>query len=650
MPLFGTTSINITSRTTQKEFNDFVSKVDADKQLRATEIKNKNGDLIGYKLYAKKSSKTGGDNSSFWNADRVRPDKFRNARIAVNYMLKKDGDDANLLAQNQKMMDGLQLKGMVQKDMLVVNQQTRPDDLKQVGATIGGGKEVHGRANRDGTITLFGASSSESMDAKKRKAELAAVSHAVDKVMYQASGQHGPIYGKMLGAYFHNTAKSTRTEQALYLPTDPVKGDAFKRRVNGAQQAVLEHSVQNTAKALAPQLNQISNELFNRQDLGDALKPGQGGNVNDPLRQDNKNKVKTNDNLTNIQAGKIKDVKTPDLFDSISHIASNSPTMPLNKLASLANSHHVSSAVGLYSGKNTLGKQPIQTPPNQDAARRLRDEINQNLTPQEKAQLKARVELMAKMSDVYATHQPNLPGFGDDIKAKHAKSMAVKYSMWTGHSALDVNAAIGGTDREAGIKARDLMTALVIHKDIVFPLDNQQAANNSVDPDLGRVVRGDSIDAQSQPDLESNNVITIGGNDDNDDNDDGSIDAHSQPNLENENVITIGGDNDNPADNVALDNHQAKLGAWQQLLENLGHQIDTSALNNGLQDLTQGVGQVTNNLQTIIDEGPSMHQMSTLSNSMERLANKLEQIQSPTLVNLRKELDDLRQTLATLVW
>lgn len=644
MPLFGTTSINITSRTTQKEFNDFVSKVDADKQLRATEIKNKNGDLIGYKLYAKKSSKTDGDSSSFWNADRVRPDKFRNARIAVNYMLKKGGDDANLLAQNQKMMDGLQLKGMVQKDMLVVNQKTRPDDLKQVGATIGGGKEVHGRANKDGTITLFGAASSERMDAK-RKAELAAVSQAVDKVMYQASGQQGPIYGKMLGAYFHNKTESTRTEQAFYLPTDPVRGEAFKRRVDGAQKAALDHSVQNTAKALAPRLDQIADELFKRQDLGNALKPGQGGNVNDPLRQDNKNKVKTNDNLTNIQSGKIKDVKTLDLFDSISHIAANSPTMPLNKLASLANSHHVSSAVGLYSGHNTLGKQPIQTPPNQDAARRLRDEINQNLTPQEKAQLKARVELMAKMSDVYATHQPDLPGFGDDIKAKHAKSMAVKYSMWTGHSTLDVNAAIGGTARDAGIKARDLMTALVLHKDIVFPPDNQQAANDFVDPDLGRVVDGDSIDSQSQPDLENKNVVTIGGDDDDD-----RIDAQSQPDLENENVVTIGGDDDDPAENFALNNHQAKLGTWQQLLGQLGHQIDTSALQNGLQDLTRGIERVTNDLQTIIDQGPSMHQMSTLSNSMERLANNLEQVQSPALANLRKELDDLRQTLATLVW
>ena len=36
MPLFGNTSINITSKTTQKEFNDFVAKVGADQQLRAT--------------------------------------------------------------------------------------------------------------------------------------------------------------------------------------------------------------------------------------------------------------------------------------------------------------------------------------------------------------------------------------------------------------------------------------------------------------------------------------------------------------------------------------------------------------------------------------------------------------------------------------
>ncbi|MEE4379679.1 MAG: hypothetical protein V2J55_19500 [Candidatus Competibacteraceae bacterium] len=604
-PIGSKPSIHISHSTTRQEINEFLSKVDDDHQLRAKRVwvTGNNGKKHQvYKLYAKKSSKTGGNSNSIWESNRTRPDKFLDGRKAVNIMLQRLGHRADLFSENNKVINGLQLKAKLDNDKLIVDKHTTLNDLKQIGARIGNDKEVHGKLNEDGTITLFGAAKSNKMNTKRKRELQTAAGAALNVMENTAKKQHLDAYGvmdKMIDSYFYNSQKSTRTQRAYDDPNRPLTGKQFSRRIDSSQNAGLEHLVKKEAQTLTPHLNHIATKMFDRDDLDETLKPGQGGSVNDPLRQDNKDKTKTLNNIRKIQHGQMNQVTTKDMFDSFSHVAKNSPVVPLNKLAPLANSNHVAGAVGLYSGNNTFGKQPIKTPPDRNAAMQLRDEINNTLTPQERAQLKARVELMSKMADVYSQHQPNLPGLGNNNKAKHTKSMAVNYSTWVGHPTLDVNAAIGGNARTSGIKARDLMTALVLHKDIIFPPPNQQA-----------------------------------------------VDDHSE--FENDSSISSDAENSD-VDDFALENHANKLGAWQQLLGQLGHQINTSKLDNGLEDLTQGLNTVMKDLQTVMNQGgddASPQPYNSLNKSITALEENLATVTPQKgVANLQKELVALRETL-----
>lgn len=271
-------------------------------------------------------------------------------------MLQKGDQNANLLAVNQKMMDGLQLKAMMQKDMLVVDRRTEMDDLKQVGKAVGGGKEVRGRWNQDGTITLFGAEKSQTMNAK-RKQELETTSEAVLHVMEKATNENYDVMDKMLDSYFFNNQKSTRTHRAHDKADVSLSGDSFQRRLNAAESAALDHSVESKAKQLAPQFDAIANKLFARQDLDAVLEK------EDPMRTKLTTKAQRNDDLTHIAHNQFDQVKTKDLFASFQEVAGHTPPLPLNKLAPLAHSPHLASAVGLYSGNNTYGKKSFSRNP-----------------------------------------------------------------------------------------------------------------------------------------------------------------------------------------------------------------------------------------------------------------------------------------------
>ncbi|MEE4377227.1 MAG: hypothetical protein V2J55_06905, partial [Candidatus Competibacteraceae bacterium] len=104
----------------------------------------------------------------------------------------------------------------------------------------------------------------------------------------------------------------------------------------------------------------------------------------------------------------------------------------------------------------------------------------------------------------------------------------------------------------------------------------------------------------------------------------------------------------NEIDDYRLDNHANKLGAWQQLLGQLGNQINTSTLDNGLQDLTQGLKNVTDNLQVVMNQNndPSPQQVIQLKNTIDALQDDLAKVTPQSSVaNLQKELVGLSETL-----
>ncbi len=441
-------TLRIDANTNPEAFKAFVESANKDHQLRATEIKDNKGNLVGYNLYTKKSD-------SWLGSGANRGIKYENARKAVNLMLEKS-DRKNLLAVNDKKMDGLQLHGMMNKDVLVVNKNTTLDQLSTLGARIGDGKQMRGRHNADGTITLYGSSSTRT-GGDERKNKFTAVNTAVANVIHNASRGHAAVYNNMLGAYESKLPEETRGSSAL-----PTESKNFMRAAREARTKGYEKPIQEAAKKLSPQLDGLQNELFNRQDLGDVIAK------NDPMRTKLTKAPDSYGNLADIQDGKTQEIGTLGLIDSVKKVAQNTPVIPLDKLAVLANSDNVASAVGCYTGNNTMGNRTVQDVPDQNAALLLRNEIR-NLSAQERAQLKSRVDLLANMARLYDTHQGEIKGDGADNEARWTKALTVSYQTTTGYDIQKLNRAVGGNPREAGIKIRDLMTALVIHKDIVFP-------------------------------------------------------------------------------------------------------------------------------------------------------------------------------------
>jgi hypothetical protein len=152
------------------------------------------------------------------------------------------------------------------------------------------------------------------------------------------------------------------------------------------------------------------------------------------------------------------------------------PVAPMGKLAKLINNDALPDAVGYYSGKNTLteraiDKDEVSQQDSEAAARKLKQAIDRTLSPSEKAALKERIDFLADLAPLMTDKVGlcnNRPEDANDQDKLWMKSMAVSYPLFLGSSQEEVNGAVGGPTKDAAIKGRDFITALAIHRDIIF--------------------------------------------------------------------------------------------------------------------------------------------------------------------------------------
>jgi hypothetical protein len=151
------------------------------------------------------------------------------------------------------------------------------------------------------------------------------------------------------------------------------------------------------------------------------------------------------------------------------------PVADNRKLAKLINNDALPDAVGYYSGHNTLhatviGKNDVTQQDSTAAALKLKAAIDRTLTPGEKAALKQRIDFVVEQAQANVAKlgmASTRPEDANDQDKMWMKSIAVSFPTFLGTD-KSVLEAIGGQASEAGIKSRDFITALAIHRDTIF--------------------------------------------------------------------------------------------------------------------------------------------------------------------------------------
>ncbi|MEZ5581972.1 MAG: hypothetical protein R3F37_03575 [Candidatus Competibacteraceae bacterium] len=157
--------------------------------------------------------------------------------------------------------------------------------------------------------------------------------------------------------------------------------------------------------------------------------------------------------MKKIEAGKMNECTPAELIKAVQFISKSNPAMPMDALAQLANSDHALNAAGPYTGKNTpssklvpFDSQKAQPDNMRRAAVNLHQSVNEQLTVQEKAALKARIEFTAKLANVY-DQKVGPCGTGDqqgDNAALWVKSFNVNIGNQTGYDPTELVPEMGG--------------------------------------------------------------------------------------------------------------------------------------------------------------------------------------------------------------
>lgn len=184
------------------------------------------------------------------------------------------------------------------------------------------------------------------------------------------------------------------------------------------------------------------------------------------------------DSLEKLRDEGVAGLSAQEAAAALKEHLNSTPTMPVGKFVTLMTSEHVSEAVGYFTGANTHGGKGVTRdsdkakPENmQAAARELRDLIDDTLTAKEKADLKERVGLMRDLSAIHGDKVGLISTREDesDIQTElWAKSIAVSYGLFAGHNQQAINDHSGMSIKDAGVAARDLVTAMAIHYDTIF--------------------------------------------------------------------------------------------------------------------------------------------------------------------------------------
>ena len=530
--------IDVTSKQALNQLENFTKQIDAAHQVRGKVLaRDEDGNITQIRLYTRKNN--------LQNAVTTegRGKKYKAAREGINAILSRHTGGPlnkylNMLEDNSDKLLGTRLQAALAQDRVLVNTKTTMDQLHKLSDRGISGNQMRGIDNKDGTYILYSKNTSSTF---RRRDKFTAFDRGVKKVFSNMKRQDPKLGTLMENLY---------DEKAVKAGGGPVlKGRQFNAGIREAKTQSYDKAISQLGAQLAGKLPELQNHLLNRLN-NEAL-------AGDPMRE-NLGKDKIYAALKKIEAGKMHECTPAELIKAVQFISKSNPAMPIDTLTQLAKSDDALRAAGPYTGKNTPNKKLVpfdsqNAQPNhmQQAALNLRQAINKQLTPQEKAALRSRVEFTAKLAALY-DEKIGLCGSGNeqgDNTALWVKSFNVNIGNQTGHDPAELVPGIGGrllaglstakeqplnrqhlqsmipelrafaenkpekasitklidklsnklqqpqlnenevkdllsqleglVRRDAGIAPRDLMTALVLHKDIIFPTESRLHELNS---------------------------------------------------------------------------------------------------------------------------------------------------------------------------
>ncbi|MGV3661134.1 MAG: hypothetical protein ACO1TE_13190 [Prosthecobacter sp.] len=248
------------------------------------------------------------------------------------------------------------------------------------------------------------------------------------------------------------------------------------KSINNREQGVeLQKEVSLMGRQMHGWMEEIEKQVLDQVEALPKAKPHQ---MATPKDDKFRTSVPDEDRKSAMQKASGTGIDSLDLAEAVGCLKSvyeNNPVMSLEKVITLINHESVSTAVGIYTGKNGLGSgqevgKGIGSGMMKHSAAQLRDVIKDNLTQTEIQDLKKRIDFLNELAPRTLDHFGKThKDVGREEGIKYwTKSIAVSYGLFVGHRQDAVQHLDNSSLKETSIKGRDLITALAIHSDIIF--------------------------------------------------------------------------------------------------------------------------------------------------------------------------------------
>lgn len=344
--------------------------------------------------------------------------------------------------------------------------------LQEGAKSLGNNDKVRAKTTGvfDKSVELYSSSkahgsfSKESTRTKKQEGALDFINTALSNTLQQVPG----------GDPGHKLARAFNSILVKYTPTEgDLTGKDFKNILNEAQAVLDQHAITSMRSQSGAYSTAALDSLRKLPDVPTGTVAA-GGNV---IRSNSLRDGDLQGAFEKVQAGKMDELTPHEGVNGLRKLWEGMPPVPLDKLGTLLQSPDVSGCVGKWTSANTL-KDPTKVPDNSQgekntSAGRLKTLIDTTLTPTEKLALKERVDYLSTLADLA---QSKLGAPSDSVKNNPTestkvwiKSMGVSSQAYLGTKYEDMAQQIGSPKiTEAAAKSQDLMTALILHKDLIF--------------------------------------------------------------------------------------------------------------------------------------------------------------------------------------
>jgi hypothetical protein len=185
--------------------------------------------------------------------------------------------------------------------------------------------------------------------------------------------------------------------------------------------------------------------------------------------------------LDNAEDVESADLSHQEAVSALKAIWQATPTMPAEKFIALIRNEAVSDAVGYFTGKNTPAEKAVPLDSQQASrenveagAQRLKEAIERTLAPAEKEALRERAAFLRDMAALSLQKVGLISQNKDEAEIQEElwiKSIAVSWTLFSGHAGPDVINDSGLDVKEASTQARDFITACAVHYDTIFGKD-----------------------------------------------------------------------------------------------------------------------------------------------------------------------------------